>query len=182
MARRPTPDARAASASAPATHRVFIGIGSNLADPRIQIDRACAALARLPGTRLVARSSLYRTAPHGVNARQPDYVNAVAEIATTLAPEELLRGLQQIERAQRRRRSAPNAPRSIDLDLLLYGARRRRSRTLQIPHPRLHERAFVLKPLLQLAPSVHIPGLGCARKYLLRTRGQRVVRESTERR
>lgn len=155
--------------------RAYIGLGSNLADPLRQIEKATGAIARLPQTNLVARSSLYRTSPHGVNARQPDYVNAVASVDTHLAPEALLSLLNSIERAQRRRRSARNAPRSIDLDLLLYGAHRRGGRRLRIPHPRLHERAFVLRPLLELAPDAHIPGLGRARKFAHRTRAQRVV-------
>ncbi|HZQ60824.1 MAG TPA: 2-amino-4-hydroxy-6-hydroxymethyldihydropteridine diphosphokinase [Casimicrobiaceae bacterium] len=152
----------------------FVGIGSNLADPRRQIERAMHALSHLPHTRLIAQSSLYRTAPHGVTALQPDYINAVAMLATGLSPEALLHELQAIERAHRRRRSAPNAPRSLDLDLLLYGAHRRRSARLHVPHPRLHRRAFVLKPLLEIAPDVAIPGLGRARKFLPGARSQRV--------
>jgi 2-amino-4-hydroxy-6-hydroxymethyldihydropteridine diphosphokinase len=154
----------------------FVGIGSNLANPRRQIELAIDALTRLPATRVVVRSSLYRTAPHGVIARQPDYLNAVALLETTLAPEALLRGLQEIERAHRRRRTRPNAPRSLDLDLLVYGAHRRSSRRLRLPHPRLHQRAFVLKPLLEIAPEISIPGLGRARKFLPVARSQRVSR------
>ncbi len=170
MSRRRAPETAARPVQA------YIGLGSNLADPRAQIARAVAAIDRLPHTSLAAQSSLYRTAPHGVSARQPDYLNAVVKIETSLHPASLLRALQDIERAQRRRRSAPNAPRSIDLDLLLYGTHRRASRELSLPHPRLHRRAFVLKPLVELSPAIVIPGLGCARKFLHRARTQRVVR------
>ena len=169
-----TPEGEAADAQRGV--EAFIGVGSNLANPGLQIDRALAAIARIAQTRIVARSRLYRTAPQGVSARQPDYLNAVARVITLLRPEALLRALQQIERAQRRRRSAPNAARTIDLDLLLYGALRRRSRKLAVPHPRLHRRAFVLKPLLELSPDIAVPGVGRARKHLQRTRGQRVMR------
>lgn len=154
----------------------FVGLGSNLANPARQLARGFAALARLPRTRLVATSSLYRSAPVGVLARQPDYVNAVAMVETTLRPEALLGALRAIERGQRRRRAAKNAPRSLDLDLLLYGAQRRQGRQLLLPHPRLHVRAFVLQPLLELAPDVAVPGLGRARRYLPRTRAQRLRR------
>lgn len=156
--------------------RAHVGLGSNLADPTRQLAAAFAALAQLPHTRLVARSSLYRTAPVGVIARQPDYVNAVAEVETTLTPHQLLAALQAIERRQRRRRTSANAPRSLDLDLLLYGGHRRSGRRLLLPHPRLHVRAFTLKPLIELAPGIIIPGRGRARKFLPRCRAQRVVR------
>jgi 2-amino-4-hydroxy-6-hydroxymethyldihydropteridine diphosphokinase len=156
--------------------RAYVGLGSNLADPAQQVAAAFAALAALPHTRLVARSSLYRTAPIGVVLRQPDYVNAVAALDTALSPRHLLAALQAIERRQRRRRSAPNAPRSLDLDLLLYGDRRHTGLELTLPHPRLHLRGFVLKPLLELAPAVAIPGRGRARRFLARCRAQRVLR------
>lgn len=174
MSRRPAPDA--GPSATPDAVQAFIGIGSNLADPPAQIARALAAIAALPHTRLVATSGVYRTAPHGVRVRQPDYLNAVAEVATRLPPLALLHLLQRIERAQRRRRNAPNAPRSIDLDLLLYGAHRRRSLELRLPHPRLHRRAFVLKPLVELAPALLVPGRGRVHKFLHRARAQRVAR------
>ena len=155
--------------------RAYVGLGSNLADPSQQVAAAFDALAGLPRTRLVAQSSLYRTAPFGVALRQPDYVNAVAALDTALSPRQLLAALLAIERRQRRRRSAPNAPRSLDLDLLLYGGHRRSGRKLVLPHPRLHLRGFVLKPLLELAPKVAIPGRGRARKFLARCRAQRVL-------
>jgi 2-amino-4-hydroxy-6-hydroxymethyldihydropteridine diphosphokinase len=161
--------------SDPVVTRAYVGLGSNLAAPARQIDAAFTALAAMPGTRLVGRSRLYCTAPVGVHARQPDYVNAAAALDTTLSPRQLLAALQAIERRQRRRRSAPNAPRSLDLDLLLYGAHHRTGRALLLPHPRLHLRAFVLKPLLELAPDVAIPGRGRAWRFLPRLRGQRVA-------
>jgi 2-amino-4-hydroxy-6-hydroxymethyldihydropteridine diphosphokinase len=113
---------------------------------------------------------------------QSDYVNAVAKIATSLSPRALLERLHAIERRQHRRRDARmprNAPRTLDLDLLLYGARRIRSPRLTVPHPRLHERAFVLRPLIDVAPAARIPGRGLARPYLAQVRGQRVKRTRT---
>jgi 2-amino-4-hydroxy-6-hydroxymethyldihydropteridine diphosphokinase len=156
--------------------RAYVGLGSNLADPTRQLAAALVALAQLPHTRLAARSSLYRTAPMGVIARQPDYFNAVAALDTTLTPRQLLAALQAIERRQRRRRTFANAPRSLDLDLLLYGGHRRNGRRLLLPHPRLHLRAFVLRPLIEVAPGIIIPGRGRARKFLPRSRAQRVLR------
>jgi 2-amino-4-hydroxy-6-hydroxymethyldihydropteridine diphosphokinase len=154
----------------------FVGLGSNLADPVRQLARGVAAIARLPRTRLVAASSLYRSAPVGVLARQPDYVNAVAMVETALRPEALLAALRAIERGHRRRRAARNAPRSLDLDLLLFGAQRRQGRHLLLPHPRLHLRAFVLRPLVELAPDIVVPGRGRARRFLPRTKTQRLHR------
>lgn len=154
----------------------FVSIGSNLARPPHQMAAAFAALERLPHTHVVARSSLYRTDAHGVASRQPAYLNAVVRLSTTLSADALLAHLQAIERAQKRRRHARNAPRSLDLDLLTYGALKRGAGALQVPHPRLHERAFVLVPLLEIAPDLVLPGLGRAKKFLPRTRRQRVAR------
>jgi 2-amino-4-hydroxy-6-hydroxymethyldihydropteridine diphosphokinase len=145
----------------------FVGLGSNLAHPRRQLAHALQRLARVPGTRLVAASPNYRTAPVGAPAPQPDYVNAVALLATRLAPRALLAQLQAIERRQGRVRTPAtprNAARTLDLDLLLYGGRRMRTRSLTLPHPRMHERAFVLRPLLDVAPAARIPGRGLARE------------------
>jgi 2-amino-4-hydroxy-6-hydroxymethyldihydropteridine diphosphokinase len=158
--------------------RAYIGLGSNLGHPRRQLARALARLARVPGIRVVAVSPSYVTAPIG-GPRQPDYVNAVAAIRTTLAPRALLARLHEIERRQHRRRdprAARNAPRTLDLDLLLYGARRMRTPAMTLPHPRMHERAFVLKPLTDIAPAVTIPGRGVARRFLPKTRAQRISR------
>jgi 2-amino-4-hydroxy-6-hydroxymethyldihydropteridine diphosphokinase len=163
--------------------RAFIGLGSNLAHPRRQLAKALARLHALPGVRVRAVSPNYVTAPIG-GVAQPDYVNAVAEIATTLSPRALLARLQAIERRQKRRRDATtprNAPRTLDLDLLLSGARRIRSPQLTVPHPRMHERAFVLRPLTDVMPTVSIPGRGLARRHLPDVRGQRIARTRTHR-
>src|SRR6478672_9977269 len=142
--------------------RAYIGLGSNLADPRRQLAKALARLDALDGVRVLAVSPSYATAPIG-GAPQPDYLNAVALVSTSLAPRTLLGRLHAIERRQRRRRDARtprNAARTLDLDLLLYGARCIRSPQLTVPHPRMHDRAFVLKPLTDLDPAARIPGRG----------------------
>ena len=139
----------------------YVGIGSNLDGPVARVSRAFEELARLPRTRLLKRSSLYRSAPQGYTA-QLDFVNAVAELDSDLSAGELLAELQRIEDAHGRRRSFPNAPRTLDLDLLLYGTETTSSKTLTLPHPRMHQRAFVLKPLLEIAPALEIPGIGPA--------------------
>jgi len=143
----------------------FVGLGSNLDDPQRQVALALAELAALPQTRVIGASSLYRSAPVGY-ASQPDFINAVAKLDTLLEPVRLLEALQAIEAAHGRRRSFPNAPRTLDLDLLLYADRKLDSAELTLPHPRLHERAFVLKPLLELEPGLSIPGRGEARALL----------------
>ena len=163
--------------------RAFIGLGSNLAHPRRQLARALARLAALDGVRVLAVSPNYASAPIG-GMPQPDYVNAVALVETTLSPRALLSRLHAIERRQRRRRDAStprNAPRTLDLDLLLYGALRIRSPQLSVPHPRMHERAFVLRPLTDVMPAVTIPGRGLARRLLPGVRGQRIARTRTHR-
>ena len=162
------------------TTRAFIALGSNLGHPRRRIARALAALRRTPGIRVRAVSPNYVSAPVGGPA-QPDYVNAVAQIETTLAPRALLAQLQRIERRQGRVRDPTlrNAPRTLDLDLLLYGALRTRTRELTVPHPRMHERAFVLRPLADVAPAQAIPGRGLARRFLLQVRSQRITRTRT---
>ena len=147
--------------------------------PRRQLARAARALARIPGVRVVALSPNYATAPVGCDLPQPDYVNAVAAVRTTRAPRALLDALQRIERRQHRRRAEErrrNAPRTLDLDLLLYGRRRMTVHGLCLPHPRMHERAFVLRPLVDVAATTTIPGRGLARRHLPAVRGQRVVR------
>lgn len=142
----------------------FIALGANLEDPVTQVRRGFEALAGLPQSRLCACSSLYRTAPIGV-AGQPDYINAVAAIETTLAPLELLRALLELEARQGRLRHTPLAPRTLDLDLLLYGQAEIALPELTVPHPRMHLRAFVLAPLLEIAPDCAIPGRGTARAW-----------------
>ena len=134
----------------------YIGLGANLGDARSTLIAAGAALGALPGTRLLAFSSLYRSAP--IEAGGPDYLNAVAALHTTLDAEALLGQLQAIEARHGRRRAYRNAPRTLDLDLLLYGDRRIDAASLQVPHPRLHERAFVLLPLAEIAPALRLPG------------------------
>jgi 2-amino-4-hydroxy-6-hydroxymethyldihydropteridine diphosphokinase len=131
----------------------YVGVGSNLNDPRAQVLQAFTELDGLPNTRVVRKSSLYRSAPRG-HAAQPDFVNAVAQVETGLPAERLLAELQAVEARHGRERSFPNAPRTLDLDLLLYGAARIASPALTVPHPRMHERAFVLKPLLEIAPQL----------------------------
>jgi 2-amino-4-hydroxy-6-hydroxymethyldihydropteridine diphosphokinase len=142
-----------------ATVRAYIGLGGNLGDPAAQIATAFERLSQLPGSVLSARSTLYRSPAWGPIA-QPDYVNAVAALDTVLAPSELMQGLLDIERDAGRERVARWGPRLLDLDLLLYGDSRIDSDALHVPHPRLHERAFVLLPLFELAPALVIPGLG----------------------
>ena len=143
----------------------FVGLGANLGDPRRQVEQAFRDLQALPHTRLVKTSSLYRTAPVGY-AAQPPFVNAVAELETSLAAERLLAELHAIEARYARKRSFPNAPRTLDLDLLLFGDRVISKHGLEVPHPRMHERAFVLVPLLEIAPQAEIPGRGAARAFL----------------
>ncbi len=142
-----------------ASVKAFIGLGANLGDPVAAIDEACAALKALPDTRFVARSGNYRTAPVGVSG-QPDYINAVAQIDTRLSPMALLVALMDIEAQRGRTRDFAMAPRTLDLDLLLYGDQVIALPGLHVPHPRMHQRAFVLVPLAELAPSQEIPGIG----------------------
>jgi 2-amino-4-hydroxy-6-hydroxymethyldihydropteridine diphosphokinase len=153
----------------------YVGIGANLDDPAARVRGAFNSLAAMPQTRLVKRSSLYRTQPQGYRD-QPDFVNAVAQVDTALAPAALLTALQQIEADAGRQRSFPNAPRTLDLDLLLYGGERIDEPGLVVPHPRLHERAFVLVPLVEIAPHVDVPGIGPAQEWLRRAAGQGVER------
>lgn len=153
----------------------YVGLGANLGEPRQQLLAALEDLGRIPQTRVAARSSLYRSAPIGY-PDQPDYVNAVARLETGLRPEELFARLQEIERGHGRKRSFRNAPRSLDLDLLLYGGERIDTPALTVPHPRMHERAFVLMPLLELDPGAVIPGRGNATELLRSCATQAVER------
>jgi 2-amino-4-hydroxy-6-hydroxymethyldihydropteridine diphosphokinase len=137
----------------------WIGIGANLGDARAHVTDALARLQRLPDTALLRASSLYRTAP--IDASGDDYINAVACLDTHLAAHALLNALLGIEQEHGRERPYRNAPRTLDLDLLLYGDQViADAPTLLVPHPRMHERAFVLAPLAELAPELHIPGRG----------------------
>lgn len=152
----------------------FVGVGSNLEDPARQVRTALAELDGLPQTRVVRRSSLYRSAPVGY-VDQPHYVNAVAQLETGLAAERLLAGLQDIERRHGRERSFANAPRTLDLDLLVFEGLTITTPALTVPHPRLHERRFVLEPLAEIADA-EIPGRGRASDLLRAVRGQPVER------
>lgn len=152
----------------------YIGIGANLGDARANVADALARLGALPGTTLVRASACYRTAP--VDSSGDDYINAVACIDTGLTAHALLDALQAIELAHGRERPYRNAPRTLDLDLLLYGDERIASATLTVPHPRMHERAFVLVPLLDIAPDIELPGLGPARDHLPGVAGQCITR------
>lgn len=137
----------------------FVGLGSNLDDPRARVLRAFQALDSLPHTRVLARSSLYRSAPVGF-LEQPDFINAVAKLETGLSPHALLDELLSLERECGRTREFLNAPRTLDLDVLLYDELRHHEHGLTIPHPQMHRRAFVLSPLLEIAPNCVIPGVG----------------------
>jgi 2-amino-4-hydroxy-6-hydroxymethyldihydropteridine diphosphokinase len=130
----------------------YVGLGANLGAAQQALQDALADLARLPGTRLLRSSRVYRSAP--VDAAGPDYFNAVAQLETACTAPDLLRQLQAIEQAAGRERPHRNAPRTLDLDLLLYGGARIESTVLTVPHPRLRERAFVLLPLRELAPAL----------------------------
>ena len=153
----------------------YVGIGSNLDEPARQVEQALLELDRLPHSRVVKRSSLYKSAPVGY-ASQPDFVNAVAQMETGIAADRLLAELQEIEARHGRQRSFANAPRSLDLDLLLYEKLQIKTGRLIVPHPRMHERAFVLKPLLEISPGVLIPGIGPARDSLKNVENQAVER------
>ena len=155
----------------------YVGMGANVGEPRKQLLAAWEALGRLPLTRALARSSLYSSAPAGYEA-QPDFLNCVAKLDTDLEPHALLSQLQGIERDLGRARSFRNAPRTIDLDLLLYGSAAIDTPELVVPHPRMHERAFVLEPLAELDPDVTIPGRGSAAELLHACTGQRIERAS----
>jgi 2-amino-4-hydroxy-6-hydroxymethyldihydropteridine diphosphokinase len=148
----------------------FVGLGANLGEPRSQLEQAFIELDAIPHTRVVRTSSLYRTEPVGY-AAQPPFVNAVAQLETALPAERLLEELQAIEARHGRSRSFPNAPRTLDLDLLLFGKAVIQTPALEVPHPRMHERAFVLVPLLEIAPQAGIPGLGPARRFLKTAQG-----------
>ena len=140
-------------------HRVFIGLGSNLENPQQQVSAAMAALDALPESRLLQSSSLYVSAPVGY-ADQPDFINAAALIETDLSAEALLQALLELEQQFGRVRTFLNAPRTLDLDILLYDDQVIALPSLQVPHPRMHERAFVLMPLAEIDPELLIRGQG----------------------
>ncbi len=154
----------------------YVALGSNLDDPRTQVERALDALGSLPATRCVLRSSLYRSPPFGP-VEQPDFVNAVAGLLTELDPAPMLAALKELEsRLGRARPVVRWGPRRIDLDLLVHGATRSNTEALRLPHPGIAERAFVLVPLAEIAPDLEVPGIG-----RVRTLRDRVNCESLER-
>jgi len=135
-----------------APERAYVGLGANLGDARAAVRQAIEAIAALPGVLLIQQSALVGSAP--VDAGGDDYVNAVVALETTLSPHALLAALQAIEQAAGRARPYRNAPRTLDLDLLLYGERVLQDAQLVVPHPRMYERAFVLRPLAEIAPGL----------------------------
>ncbi len=156
--------------------RAYIAFGANLGDPVTAFDFACTRIAALPHTQVVNRSSLYRSAAHGVATDQPDYINAVIAVDTALSPRCLLNALLDIEKDAGRTREYRHAPRTLDLDLLLHQRTIISEEGLEIPHPRMHERAFVLVPLAEIAPDAVIPGHGPVNALLPRVAGQAIAR------
>jgi 2-amino-4-hydroxy-6-hydroxymethyldihydropteridine diphosphokinase len=154
--------------------RIFVGLGANLGDAEAALESALHALAALPTTHVVARSSLYVTAP--IDAGGPDYLNAVAELRSALEPAALLAALQAMENAHGRTRPYPNAPRPLDLDLLLYGERVFDTPSLTLPHPRAHLRAFVLEPLAEIDAGLRLPGRGPIAPWRIAAASQAVRR------
>ncbi|WP_369538101.1 2-amino-4-hydroxy-6-hydroxymethyldihydropteridine diphosphokinase [Leptothrix discophora] len=158
--------------------RCHVALGANLGDLYATLDAACAALRELPGARWVAESARYRSAP--IDSSGPEYLNSVVALEVLddapRAPWVLLAALQAIEQRHGRERPYRNAPRTLDLDLLLWGDRVIDDPVLTLPHPRLHLRAFVLRPLLDLAPELVLPGLGLARDHLAAVSDQAIER------
>jgi 2-amino-4-hydroxy-6-hydroxymethyldihydropteridine diphosphokinase len=155
--------------------RCFVALGANLGDPVATVKAALVALRELPQAELVAASSLYRTAPVGLR-HQPDFINAVVEMRAVSPAPTFLAELFAIEARFGRQRSVPNAPRTLDIDLLLYGDLVSDDAQLILPHPRMHQRAFVLAPLAEIAPQLVIPGLGSVGELLLRCADQQIER------
>ena len=158
--------------------RCYVGLGGNIGEVRQTLHSALAALGDVPGTYLVRASSLWRTAPVG-HSDQPDFINAVAAFDSTLAPHALLDALLALEQRFGRKRSFANAPRTLDLDLLLHGSALVSEPFLTLPHPRMHERAFVLAPLIEIDPDCIIPGHGRAADCLARITGQPIEKLGT---
>ncbi|MFN4326468.1 MAG: 2-amino-4-hydroxy-6-hydroxymethyldihydropteridine diphosphokinase [Azonexus sp.] len=153
----------------------YVALGANLGDPAATVKAAFAALANLPESRVAQCSSLYRTAPLGLT-EQPEFVNAVAALETTLTPEAVLDALLDIEHRFGRIRTERNGPRTLDLDLLLYNDLFVDVPRLTLPHPRLHLRAFVLYPLAEIAPDLKIPGRGTVAAWLPAVANQGIVK------
>ncbi len=153
---------------------VYIGIGSNLSDPKAMVVAAIESIDASEHCEVVSRSSLYATAPMGFSD-QPDYINAACALKTDLTPDQMLDFLLATElKFGRKRTGLANRPRTIDLDLLLYGQRAISKPNLQIPHPRMHERCFVLAPLAQIDINIIVPGHGRVGDLLASTGDQRV--------
>jgi 2-amino-4-hydroxy-6-hydroxymethyldihydropteridine diphosphokinase len=153
----------------------YLGVGANICNTEGQVRSALDELASLPATRLERVSSLYRTAPVGF-IDQPDFVNAVAKIDTGLTPRALLDALLDIEGRHGRVREFPNGPRTLDLDVLLYGELELHEPDLIVPHPRMHERAFVIVPLAEIAPDLLVPGHGYVRDLVRKVDANAVAR------
>jgi len=156
-------------------HKAYVALGSNLSNPDLQVENAFIALSKLPNTTLVKQSSLYRSAPVGYD-NQPDFINAVAEVCTELSPEALLEALLALEQDFGRERPFANAPRILDLDLLHYEAVVMTTTFLTLPHPRMHERAFVLLPLAEIAPNLMLPDVGNVVKLAESFQNQDIVK------
>jgi|SRR5258706_4891891 len=150
-----------------AAAEAFVGLGANLENPLQQVRQAILELDAIEHTRILMASSIYRSLPVGY-ADQPDFINAVAKLRTELSPRDLLDALHVIENRHGRRRSVRNAPRTLDLDLLLYGILVMHEEGLILPHPRMHERAFVLLPLAEIEPDMSLPGLPSVSQLLAR--------------
>lgn len=156
--------------------QAFVALGANLGDLRQTLEAALADLSAWPGIRVLAVSSAWHSAPVGCEG--PDYLNAVAQVETSLPPLALLDALQAIEQRHGRERPFVNAPRTLDLDLLLYDDQQLATSRLTVPHPRLHQRAFVVLPLLELAPGLLLPGLGPLRDHEAAVLDQAITRET----
>ena len=156
-------------------HQAFIALGSNLDDPASHVRQAFDELARLPSCRLLTHSALYRTAPVE-RLDQPDFINAVALIRTAFSPRDLLRSLLEIEHNHRRVRECRNGARTLDLDILLYDDLLCIDTHLTLPHPRMHQRAFVLQPLCEIAPDCRLAGHGTLAELLKECAGQQLER------
>jgi 2-amino-4-hydroxy-6-hydroxymethyldihydropteridine diphosphokinase len=154
----------------------YLGLGSNLGDREANIRNALAAIDRLDGCELIRTSSLYETDPVGIR-EQPDFLNAAAEIRTKLAPEELLTALREVERGTGREKTFKWGPRIIDIDILLYGEERLTGENLEIPHPEMHQRAFVLTPLAEIAPMARHPETDLTIRQLSEKVGSEGVRK-----
>lgn len=158
-------------------HGAFIGLGSNIAEPLTQVLLAMQAIDQFPDTRVLARSAMYRSAPVGY-LEQPDFINAVIKVETALAPLALLQALLELEQKQGRTREFLNSPRTLDLDVLLYDNLQHHEHGLTVPHPQMHKRAFVLLPLLEIAPDCMIPGVGMAKAAMQHCVDQQLERLS----